>query len=253
MAESASLGHLFWLAFGAIGTAIFYSRFYVQWIASERARRSVMPIAFWYLSSAGALMLLIYAVFEQSPVGALSFSINGVIYSRNLGFIWKERGGVSRARRHLFQAAMGTIALAALSIVAFIWWRELEHTKTAPRADAVENWLWIAVGTLGTALFATRFIVQWIATEIRRKSVVPHVFWHISVVATLLQLACYVQRAEWIYAIGLVANLPVYARNLWFIYKYPDRPLGPMDGPEPGAGDRTDEPSFGAVRESRVP
>ena len=60
--------------------------------------------------------------------------------------------------------------------------------------------------------------VQWIATEAKRKSVVPPTFWHLSVAASLLQLACFVQRHEWVYAAGMVATLLVYLRNLWFIY-----------------------------------
>ncbi|HSH27868.1 MAG TPA: lipid-A-disaccharide synthase N-terminal domain-containing protein, partial [Wenzhouxiangella sp.] len=57
-----------WLAVGFFGQALFSARFLVQWIASERARRSVVPLAFWLLSIGGGLTLLIYAIHRRDPV-----------------------------------------------------------------------------------------------------------------------------------------------------------------------------------------
>jgi len=73
-----------WLAFGLAGNALFASRFFVQWIASERAGRSVMPRAFWYLSIAGSIVLLVYALHRSDPVFVLAYLPNAFIYSRNL-------------------------------------------------------------------------------------------------------------------------------------------------------------------------
>ena len=78
MDEGPSPGAL-WTLFGVAGGLIFYGRFYVQWIASERAGRSVMPVAFWYMSSAGSVMLVAYAFALQSPLGALGQTFNIVI------------------------------------------------------------------------------------------------------------------------------------------------------------------------------
>jgi lipid-A-disaccharide synthase-like uncharacterized protein len=74
----------YWLAFGLLGQAAFFSRFLVQWIASERAGRSLIPVAFWYLSLAGSLALLIYAVHRREPVFALGQSVGTLVYVRNL-------------------------------------------------------------------------------------------------------------------------------------------------------------------------
>jgi lipid-A-disaccharide synthase-like uncharacterized protein len=74
----------YWLALGLTAQLAFFSRFLVQWIASERAGRSVIPTAFWYLSLGGSAMLLAYAVHRQDPVFVLGQSIGGVIYVRNL-------------------------------------------------------------------------------------------------------------------------------------------------------------------------
>jgi lipid-A-disaccharide synthase-like uncharacterized protein len=73
-----------WLAIGLAGNAAFFARFLVQWIASERAGRSYVPIVFWYLSIAGSLILLAYAIHRRDPVFTLAFLPNCIVYVRNL-------------------------------------------------------------------------------------------------------------------------------------------------------------------------
>lgn len=75
---------LFWLGVGLLGQAMFFSRFLVQWLASERAKRSVFPMAFWYLSLAGGVLLLTYALWRQDPVFILGQTTGSVIYLRNI-------------------------------------------------------------------------------------------------------------------------------------------------------------------------
>jgi lipid-A-disaccharide synthase-like uncharacterized protein len=74
----------FWLIFGLCGQAIFASRFIVQWIASERKKRSVIPLSFWWLSIAGSVTLLTYAIYKQDPVFILGQSTGVLIYFSNL-------------------------------------------------------------------------------------------------------------------------------------------------------------------------
>lgn len=76
-----------WIVVGFIGQALFGSRFFVQWIVSERRRQSVMPIAFWYLSLAGAAVLLAYAIHRRDPVFIVGQATGFLIYMRNLWFI----------------------------------------------------------------------------------------------------------------------------------------------------------------------
>ena len=76
-----------WLVVGFLGHAVFGSRFLVQWIATERKKKSVIPVAFWYLSIIGSLILLTYAIYRMDPVFILGFSLNMIIYVRNLCFI----------------------------------------------------------------------------------------------------------------------------------------------------------------------
>ena len=80
-----------WLALGFAGQALFSARFLVQWVSSERHKRSVIPLAFWYFSLAGGATLFAYALHIGDPVFILGQSMGVLIYSRNLYFIHKER------------------------------------------------------------------------------------------------------------------------------------------------------------------
>ncbi len=91
IAEIFSQGIGIWEAVGFFGLAVFSSRFIIQWIASEREKKSVIPIAFWYLSIVGSLCLLAYAIERADPVFILSYLFNGFIYIRNLVLIRKNR------------------------------------------------------------------------------------------------------------------------------------------------------------------
>lgn len=79
--------------------------------------------------------------------------------------------------------------------------------------------LWLAIGLLGQALFSARFLVQWIASERRKRSVVPHAFWYFSIGGGLTLLAYAIYRRDPVFILGQGAGLFVYARNLWFIHR----------------------------------
>ena len=76
---------------GLVGQALFSARFLVQWIASERAGRSVIPVAFWFFSLGGGLVLLGYALYRRDPVFILGQALGSFIYVRNLMLIARER------------------------------------------------------------------------------------------------------------------------------------------------------------------
>ncbi|HEV8240740.1 MAG TPA: lipid-A-disaccharide synthase N-terminal domain-containing protein [Thermoanaerobaculia bacterium] len=80
-----------WVGVGFVGQALFFGRFFVQWLASERAKRSVIPEAFWYFSIGGSLVLLSYAIWRRDPVFILGQSVPLAIYMRNLWFIHKGK------------------------------------------------------------------------------------------------------------------------------------------------------------------
>ena len=80
-----------WAYVGIIAQAIFAGRFIVQWIASEKAGRSVVPFSFWVLSIGGGLLLLVYALYRKDPVFILGQGLGVFIYIRNVFLVLRER------------------------------------------------------------------------------------------------------------------------------------------------------------------
>jgi lipid-A-disaccharide synthase-like uncharacterized protein len=81
----------FMLAVGFAGQALFSARFFVQWIVSEKKKKSTIPLSFWFFSLGGSLVLLIYAIYRMDPVFIVGQSTGSIIYVRNLMLIRKER------------------------------------------------------------------------------------------------------------------------------------------------------------------
>lgn len=81
----------FWLAFGLVAQLLFTARFLVQWISSERAGKSVVPMAFWFFSMGGGAMTLIYGIVKREPVIIVGQGLATIIYVRNIMLILKDR------------------------------------------------------------------------------------------------------------------------------------------------------------------
>ena len=88
-----------WVILGFVAQLMFTGRFLVQWIASEKEGRSVIPIAFWFFSIAGGLLLLAYALYRRDPVFIAGQAFGVFVYVRNLYLIMKERGDFRAARK----------------------------------------------------------------------------------------------------------------------------------------------------------
>lgn len=78
---------VWWLGLGLAAQAIFFARWIIQWVASERRRESVMPVMFWWCSLLGATLLLVYFIGRREPVGVLGQLVGWTVYSRNLYLI----------------------------------------------------------------------------------------------------------------------------------------------------------------------
>ena len=87
----SSWTEFWWVVFGLTAQLLFAGRMLVQWYATERARASVVPVAFWWLSIIGGLMLFTYGIWRQDLVIILGQCLGLVVYSRNLWFIYVKR------------------------------------------------------------------------------------------------------------------------------------------------------------------
>lgn len=80
-----------WIIIGFLGQFFFTMRFLVQWLASEKAKKSVIPDLFWFFSIGGGSILLIYALYRGDPVFIFGQGLGLVIYFRNLYFVLRDR------------------------------------------------------------------------------------------------------------------------------------------------------------------
>ena len=80
-----------WNILGLFGQALFASRFIIQWFVSEMERRSIIPVAFWYCSLAGGIVLFVYAIHREEPVFIAGQGLGLLVYLRNLRLIFREK------------------------------------------------------------------------------------------------------------------------------------------------------------------
>jgi len=82
-----------WLGIGFLGQGLFFGRWLVQWLASERNAESRVPVSFWYMSLIGGLITLTYAIYRKDPVFIAGQSIGAFVYVRNLVLIHRADQG----------------------------------------------------------------------------------------------------------------------------------------------------------------
>ena len=89
--NNLTFNEFLWVSFGTIGQLVFFSRWLIQWISSEKSKTSYIPEAFWWCSLIGGLITLIYAKYINSFPFMLAQLIGIIVYSRNLFLIYKNK------------------------------------------------------------------------------------------------------------------------------------------------------------------
>jgi lipid-A-disaccharide synthase-like uncharacterized protein len=184
---------------GWIGQACFFLRFFVQWLASEKARASVVPRSFWWLSLAGSVLVAGYALDKGEYVLLVSLVIGGVISARNLAL------RPARARAE----SAGILVLAILMIGALVAAEIATNERFLGASPA-----WAAVGLLGQALWVARFPLQWWMSEREGESRFPAAFWWTSLAGNLLLLAYAIELRDLLFVLAYLPGPILQARNL---------------------------------------
>jgi lipid-A-disaccharide synthase-like uncharacterized protein len=186
---------------GWVGNVCFFSRFLVQWALSERARRSLTPAVFWYLSLLGTTCIGLYSAHQRKYVLVAGYALNGAIYARNL---WMQR----RAGTPTLSPVLA--ALVAVGAVAGLAWGAFLDLDTDPEARLE----WVLVAAFGQAIWSSRFVLQWWHTERAGESHFPPVFWWLSLAGNALLLAYAVHLGDPIFIAGFIPGPLVQVRNL---------------------------------------
>ncbi len=88
---------MMWVGIGFFGQGLFFMRWVVQWLASERSAESRVPVAFWYMSLIGGLITLTYAIYRRDPVFIAGQSVGALVYVRNLMLIQRANRNAAPA------------------------------------------------------------------------------------------------------------------------------------------------------------
>ncbi|MEZ6014905.1 MAG: lipid-A-disaccharide synthase N-terminal domain-containing protein [Planctomycetota bacterium] len=190
-----------------IGNACYFSRFLIQWFKSERSGRTEAPRIFWWLSVFGAVLLATYTWLIGEPILMLSYLLVLGIYVRNLSL---GRGASDRKPASLVWTIV--IAIAGWGLVVGT---NLSHLKV-PVGD---QRYWTVVAMLGTAIWSSRFIVQWLTSERRGEAYFPRVFWWLSLAGNSLLLAYVIHLGDTPLIAGYSIGPLVQVRNLMIAYR----------------------------------
>ena len=188
------------VAAGWIGQACFFSRFLVQWLASERARRSVVPRSFWWLSLAGALLLSAYSIRRGGFMLLLGFVVSVLISATTL--ILERRGArAAIGRRWALVPALFFVIMLAAELYS-------------GRHSEDESLLWLCIVGVGQAFWVARFPVQWWLSARAGVSHFPAAFWWLSLAGNLLLLTYALHLGDPIYVLGFLPGPLLQVRNL---------------------------------------
>ena len=197
-----------WVAIGYAGHALFFARFYIQWIASEKKKESVVPVSFWLCSIGGSLVVLYYAIHRQDPVFIVGMAIGFLIAARNLMLIFRKP-----FYKHPLVLVVGALVLISFYPV---------YKYGVPSGKGLPSWNgFVLLGFIGQAIFTARFVIQWIVSEKKNKSVMPVSFWYCSLVGGTMRLIYAIYRMDIVFILGGAVGLIPYFRNLMLIYRKP--------------------------------
>lgn len=192
-----------WIAIGLLAQVAFSARFLLQWLLSERARRSLLPVHFWTFSVIGSVLLLAYACHRRDPVIASGQLLGLGIYLRNIQLVGRASG------RSIPAFGSWLLLAAAASAIGL-----LSHAAPLNAITARSEPAWMLLGFVGQALFTGRFVVQLLYSERAQASVNPVLFWYLSMSGSLLLLGYALHTGDVVIILGQSFGLLVYLRNL---------------------------------------
>jgi len=215
---------IYFYPLGFLAAFAFGLRFLVQWIASEKAGRSVVSSLFWQVSLAGNMLLLIHSFIQmQYPMSCIQ-CFNAVIAWRNLDLMQTQRE--PRTLAYVVKLLIFNLIILSL-LFAWQWWfvgdQAWYRIPIAPWQDSQHandtSLLWHICGIGGWLLFSSRFWMQWWWVEKDHVSELPSCFWWLSLAGALCSIAYAIKISDSVNLIGPAFGLIVYIRNLMLIYK----------------------------------
>lgn len=199
---------------GFFASTLFSLRFWLQWIQSERQKKSVVGRSFWLLSIGGNFLLALHGLIQLHYPTALLQTLNGVIALRNLELLKEQKRHLVRTLLRMgVAAALLTLLFAAQSLFG-----ESASWIRSPKGVSV-GWGWHLLGVSGLTLFASRFWVQWWQAERLQKSVLGKSFWACSLVGGVTAVVYFAHLRDPVNILCYGSGLLPYARNLFLLMR----------------------------------
>lgn len=197
-------------AVGAAAQILFAARMLVQWILSERARAVVNPALFWWLSLLGSLLMSLYGYLRHDLAIMLWQLISYYVYIYNLK--------LKRELQRIPKIAAALLILAPLALLLSEVHDFEEFAALFLNEEHIPYWL-LVFGSTGQALFTLRFIYQLYVSRRAQQSVLPPLFWIISLIACLMVQIYGVFRLDVVLIFGQMGGLITYVRNIMLYRK----------------------------------
>lgn len=205
------LGFLSALAFGG--------RFIIQWLQSEKVKKSIVPRSFWQLSLLGNVLLILHSFIQVQFHVCLVQVCNAVISWRNLNLMQTTQSPLS------FKAVCLMLCGSVLFIsfafaIQDIWltqegnWFRIPNAPWQKTSSQSISIFWHLLGTFAYLLFSSRFWIQWWYSEKAHQSQLPLSFWWISLIGALLSIAYFIRISDTVNLIGPLVGIIPYFRNL---------------------------------------
>jgi lipid-A-disaccharide synthase len=208
--------HLYWIL-GILASAIFTLRVLIQWYFTEKKRQSITPPLFWKISLCGNLLMLLHYLVQLQFNFCIVQGVNAVISWRfiQLG----KRQPLMKIPAVIF------IIIAVLSTITALFYLQSSPGAITWFRSPLQNGdnrqispIWHLIGTIGIALFASRFWVQWYLSEKKQDSTLGIYFWWMSLLGASFTLLYTLQLQDVVSCWGYIWGIIPYIRNLYFIY-----------------------------------
>lgn len=188
---------------------LFGARMLSQWILSEKSKKIVTPLTFWWLSLSGSFVLFVYGYLRTDFPLMLGQVLGYIIYIRNLQIQkqWKILPIWSRT----------LIIIIPIVIMTYGWNNGEFDIKALFSEDEMASWL-LTLGIVAQVLFTLRFVYQWFYAEKNKQATLPLGFWFFSFVGGLLSLLYFLYRADYIMVLSYGLGTFIYARNIYLYY-----------------------------------
>lgn len=200
---------IFGLGFFAQG--LFSARLLVQWFLSEKAKKVVSPDLFWQLSLVASFLLLVYGILRKDLVIVGGQIVSFYIYLRNLQLknVWQS-----------FPVWLRVLSLSApVLAILFLFVTPNEYNIQDMMNNPLITAQLYTVGAIGQFIFTFRFIYQLIYSERHHESMLPPMFWIISITGALIIISYAIFRQDPVIILGQMFGTLIYSRNLILYYR----------------------------------